>query len=311
MPVIPANQLEYLRDQHPHTARVEWFLAVAPYGTACFTAQVDDPGAALGRGSMVIPYDGDAGEANVEPGMTLWVGSPGEVGSYDAGRVRIKSIDTAANTITVAENSEIAWLDNQELTCPGAYGFRELWGKYPLMTEAGGTVDFFMDYDEDFTSPEDTVLPPKANGGPPAVAWIDPTTGLATVGFTGDRSYTTELGGAIANYLWTFPGALPIYEVPALDHLVLWLDADAIIGLVNGDPVVTWTDQSGLGNDVTQGVAANQPTYRTGIINGYPAVQFDGGNDYLRRAAAVLNQVDGWTIVVVMQPTGLGTNRRA
>ena len=170
MPVIPANQLTTLRDQHPHTARVEWFLAIAPYGDACFTAQVND--GAIVRGAMTIAYDNDAGEGNVSAGMTLWVGSA--AGLYDVGRVRIKAINAAGNVLTVAENSEIEWADDLHLTCPGAYGFRELWGKYPLMTEAGGVVDFLMDFDEDFAAPADTVIPPKANAGPPAVAWMAP-----------------------------------------------------------------------------------------------------------------------------------------
>ena len=62
---------------------------------------------------------------------------------------------------------------------------------------------------------------------------------------------------------------------------VLWLDANQITGLNNGDPVATWSDMSGNGNDATQAVGANQPTYRTGRINGLPAVDFDGGNDFL------------------------------
>jgi len=211
LPVIPGNQLTYLRDQHPHTARVEWFLAIAPYGAACFTALANDvPPGTLVRGTMTIPYDNDAGEANVSAGMTLWVSAVG-YGAYDVGRVRIKAINAVANTITVAENSEIEWADNLFLTCPGAYGFRELWGKYPRLTEAGGVVDFFMDYDDDFTSPTDTVVPPKANAGPPAVVWIDPTTGNADVSFTGDTSYTTEIApAAIASYLWDYADGVVI-----------------------------------------------------------------------------------------------------
>jgi len=201
MPVIPAAQLAYLRDQHPQTARVEWYLAIAPYGNPIFTANVNDPGGTLGRGSRVIPYDAGPAWASVTAGMTLWIGSIGTTNSYDIGKVRVKAIN--AGTITVSENSEIAWVDNLVLTCPGAYGFRELWAKYPLLVEAGGVVNFLMDYDEDFTAPADTVIPPKANAGPPAVGWIDPITGFCDLSFTGDRSYSTEIG-AVVTYAWDF-----------------------------------------------------------------------------------------------------------
>jgi len=216
MGVIPPAQLAFLRDQHPHTARVEWFLAMAPYGTACFTALSNDlPPGTLVRGTMTVPYDNDVGEANVLPGMTLWVSAVG-YNQYEVGRVRIKAIDTVANTLTVAENSEIEWADDLFLTCPGAYGFRELWGKYPRIVD-GTPVEFYMDYNDIFNSPADTVIPPKANGGPPAVAWIDPITGNADVSFTGDTSYTTEIApAAIASYLWDYADGVVIVGNVAL-----------------------------------------------------------------------------------------------
>lgn len=63
--------------------------------------------------------------------------------------------------------------------------------------------------------------------------------------------------------------------------LVLWLAADRISGLVNNDPVGTWSDLSGNANDATQGTAAKKPVYRVNQVGGYPAVLFDGVDDYL------------------------------
>ena len=142
MPALSSSELTLLRTK-PH--KVEWYLAVAPYGDPCFTAQVNDPGGSLDRGSMTIPYDNDTGEGNVKAGMTLWVGS--SPGGYDKGKVRIRSIDTANNTISVAENSEIEWADDLYLTVPGKAGFREIWAKYQRIVESGGTVTFYKDYD--------------------------------------------------------------------------------------------------------------------------------------------------------------------
>jgi hypothetical protein len=65
---------------------------------------------------------------------------------------------------------------------------------------------------------------------------------------------------------------------------ILWLKADAITGLVDGNNVTTWLDGSGNGKDLSQGSALSQPTYKTSQVNGYPAVYFFGtsGGNYCR-----------------------------
>ncbi len=63
--------------------------------------------------------------------------------------------------------------------------------------------------------------------------------------------------------------------------LRIWLKADAITGLVNNDPVATWTDSSGNGFNVTQATGSKKPLYKTSILNGLPVVRFDGTDDEL------------------------------
>lgn len=46
-------------------------------------------------------------------------------------------------------------------------------------------------------------------------------------------------------------------------------------------PVATWSDISGNGNDFAQPTGANQPTVVPNVLNGFPAVLFDGSNDWL------------------------------
>jgi hypothetical protein len=62
-----------------------------------------------------------------------------------------------------------------------------------------------------------------------------------------------------------------------LDGLVLWLDADAIAGLSDGDTVVTWADQSGEGNDMTNVGPNAAITYETNVLNGLPVVKMEVG----------------------------------
>ena len=71
--------------------------------------------------------------------------------------------------------------------------------------------------------------------------------------------------------------------------LQLWLKADAgvfsdagITPAVSGNTVGQWNDQSGQGNHATQTTSADAPTYTTNVLNGLPAIQFNG-------TAAVLN----------------------
>lgn len=83
----------------------------------------------------------------------------------------------------------------------------------------------------------------------------------------------------------------------------LWLKADAIVGLVDGDPVGTWSDQSGIGNDATQTTAGSKPLYKTGIINSKPTVLFDGSDDFMSYGITGIPSNGSMSIFLVVQPT--------
>jgi hypothetical protein len=84
---------------------------------------------------------------------------------------------------------------------------------------------------------------------------------------------------------------------------ILWLRSDLGVTKV-ANIVSAWADQSGQGNNFTQGTDANKPTYTAGAINGYPALVFDG-NDYLDSSMAA-NQPA--TVYIVSQlDDGSGT----
>jgi hypothetical protein len=68
--------------------------------------------------------------------------------------------------------------------------------------------------------------------------------------------------------------------------LILWLKADAITGLSPDDPVATWSDSGGLGNDATQATSSKRPTYKTSIQNGLPVVRFDSVDDGMTTGAS-------------------------
>jgi hypothetical protein len=63
--------------------------------------------------------------------------------------------------------------------------------------------------------------------------------------------------------------------------LKLWFKANAIVGLVDGDPVSAWSDSSGNGLDVT-GSSSTRPIYKANIANGKPAIHFDTFAEFIR-----------------------------
>jgi hypothetical protein len=61
---------------------------------------------------------------------------------------------------------------------------------------------------------------------------------------------------------------------------MLWLRGD--LGITIGAGVSSWADQSGQGNNATQGTGTKQPAYSSsGGSNAQPAITFNGTSDYL------------------------------
>ncbi|MCC7354553.1 MAG: hypothetical protein IT330_12470, partial [Anaerolineae bacterium] len=63
----------------------------------------------------------------------------------------------------------------------------------------------------------------------------------------------------------------------SLSGMQLWLRADDLV-LSDGSPVASWPDASGAGHDASQASAENRPVFKTGILNGKPAVRFVGAS---------------------------------
>lgn len=86
-----------------------------------------------------------------------------------------------------------------------------------------------------------------------------------------------------------------------------WYKADALV-LNDGDAVATWPDSSGLANDAAQATGANQPIYKTSILNGQSVVRFDGTNDFLT-VAGITNNTATRTLFFVASATSVPTDR--
>ncbi len=93
-----------------------------------------------------------------------------------------------------------------------------------------------------------------------------------------------------------------------ISGLELWLKADAITGLNDGDAVTTWSDSSGNGYDATQSVAGQKPLYKTAIQNSLPAVRFDATNDVLKtQADATLKPFSVFAVIKVADLSAVRT----
>jgi hypothetical protein len=95
-------------------------------------------------------------------------------------------------------------------------------------------------------------------------------------------------------------GRRAVFRPTDIDGCQLWLDANQITGLSDGDAVGTWSDKSGQENDATQSDASYKPTYKTNIVNSKPVVRFDGG-DLLATTSVVSALSSSATIFAVVK----------
>jgi len=92
------------------------------------------------------------------------------------------------------------------------------------------------------------------------------------------------------------PAYFPMGWDPSMlgSNLKLWLRPEELAVIGDTNNVSTWADQSGLGNDVTQGTADKQPVVAAGALDGWAGAVFDGIDDALTVPA--LGAASDWTI---------------
>ncbi len=111
--------------------------------------------------------------------------------------------------------------------------------------------------------------------------------------------------GSIQQTLASFGGAATTFSPADIAGLTLWLKADAIVGLNDGDPVASWADSSGLSNTAT-GAAIQRPEYKTAIVNSLPVVRFNGTTNYLTTPS--ISAITAWTVFFVSKGTEVAAN---
>lgn len=170
--------------------------------TTIFKARVNG---AVARGERTIPYDSVSlgSYLDIKAGQTLLVGSAD--GLRDKGKVRVRSAD--GTTITVAENSDINWLDNDWIS---VLNFWEVFPVYPRITHDPSNAEsviFWKDYDIPYTN-QNAVLGTFVNAGSHRAIFRDCASGIAQTEWSSSGTYNL-LSGTIYNYHWTFEGGTP------------------------------------------------------------------------------------------------------
>ncbi|MEZ5004788.1 MAG: T9SS type A sorting domain-containing protein [Chitinophagales bacterium] len=64
-------------------------------------------------------------------------------------------------------------------------------------------------------------------------------------------------------------------------NLKVWLNADAIEGVSDGNNLTTWPDISGNGIDAIQNTVINKPNFQKSFRNGFSVVSFEGTREYM------------------------------
>ena len=121
----------------------------------------------------------------------------------------------------------------------------------------------------------------------------DAENGIAVVGITAENVPTAQISVAEDEDEFT---------PDDLNGLSLWLKANDLRLLNDGDPVSEWLDASG--NQVYAGQLSigQQPVFKIDTANGQSVVRFDGDDDYLSIPADILdNRYDSYTVFYVFR----------
>jgi hypothetical protein len=102
-----------------------------------------------------------------------------------------------------------------------------------------------------------------------------------------------------------------VYRLDASDIATMWADTGKTTQITDGTGVATWSPKAGaVTTDAVQATSLNRPTYRSSYSStGYPAVEFDGSNDFMTIAHS-----SGWDnttayeiVAVVHLPVAAGS----
>jgi hypothetical protein len=93
-------------------------------------------------------------------------------------------------------------------------------------------------------------------------------------------------------------------------NLIFWYKSDSL-SLNDDDPVTTWADQSGWGRDITgpaPDITGVAPIFKTNILNGKPAVRWNGSNTSAEIAYLIPHYDPPYAVFVIAKQSSKATN---
>ena len=198
---LTTPKLDALRS-HKHSTQL--YLSIYQ-PKVVMNAQVNISASSGTRGYRTIAYDNSVSGtyAQIESGMTLWVGTAS--GSFDKGKVRVKS--ATINTLTVAENEYIMWENNLFLT---VVNYVDLVAVFPRLVQDTGddtVVNFYKDYDIAYTN-QNSILGAFPVMGSHRAGFLDDY-GKLDLYWSATGTYPM-VSGSNVRYDWTFNGGKPL-----------------------------------------------------------------------------------------------------
>jgi len=132
----------------------------------------------------------------------------------------------------------------------------------------------------------------------------------------GDMYFDQQTGkmyvatGTSGTYNWALmaQGATDSFTKDSVPGIINWWKADGTLTKDGGNAVSQWNDETGNGDHMVQATSTNQPTYTENVINGRPALYFDG-NDYLRKTSGCITTTVPATIFIVLLSPSSSTNQ--
>lgn len=178
-----------------HSARGYLFV-LKP--TVVFQAQINMATVTYPLTSLTFDNVTTGAYTDIQPGMTLIIGS--SAGASDLGRQRVRAAATSSVIPIGRTPKGVFWgelnvSDNVYITVLELY---EVWAKIPFITDAG--VSF-----KDQTAFSASIAePPVANGGCAVAGFVDPDTNLLTVNFDASDSILVDADRSSLTWSWNF-----------------------------------------------------------------------------------------------------------
>src|ERR1017187_2334956 len=116
--------------------------------------------------------------------------------------------------------------------------------------------------------------------------------------------------GALCGAFALVTASLPAQTLPVTAGLQLWLNADVGVTTNASGQVTAWADQSGLGNNATQGTVASSPIIAINSLNGHATLRVTG-SQYMEvpNANGIDNLLNDVTILTVVKYDNLSGYR--